>query len=267
MDQRTAIIVLGARRPLALRNTLESLRRQGAIGNVRIWLDGHQGLADKLDPAYQCRAEASKFPEARLVAYNGHVGIEKLMLDALRSTATEIERLIVLEDDCFPTSSAIETFERELDLISAQPEIYSVYGHHFLMPEEGETITRFQGWGWATTRHKLLPVLSRLENCFMLPEPEFLAWLDQQLTGDVCARLAVTPPRNPVDTIRMFFCWDACTAVITASMGLRHKRTGRRVIYNCGVGPDSGHFLDPERFRNPPFNMISPEEVWSVFND
>jgi hypothetical protein len=49
-------------------------------------------------------------------------------------------------------------------------------------------------------------------------------------------------------------------------MRLRHKKTNRRVIYNCGVGADSGHFLDPDRFRNPPFNMISPEEVWSVFN-
>jgi len=267
MNASTAILVLGARRPLVLRNTLESLRRQGAIGNVRIWLDGHQSFANQIGLAEECRREAAQFALARLTSYNGHVGIEKLMLDALRSTLLESERLIVIEDDCFPTRSAVRVFENELDLISRRPDIFSVYGHHFLMPNERETITRFQGWGWASTREKVLPILDELENCFSLTEPEYLAWVDRHLTADVCARLEVTLPRNPVQVARTFFSWDSCTAVLTASRRLLHKKTSRRVIFNCGVGADGGHFHDPTQFRNPPYNMISPDEVWSVFDD
>jgi len=267
MNPATAILVLGARRPSILRNTLQSLRRQGAMGNVRIWLDGHQGFADLIGIAEECRREAAGFPEARLIAYNGHVGIDRLMLAALRSTAKDSEHIIVIEDDCFPTRSAIEVFEKELDRISRQPDIYSVYGHHFLVPAEGDTITRFQGWGWATTRERLLPILDELEECFGLSEPEYLAWADRELTPEVRARLDVTPPRNAADVARTFFSWDACTAVLTARKHLSHRRTPRRVIFNCGVGPDGGHFRDPNLFRNPPYNMITPDEVWSVFDD
>jgi len=264
-DPETAILVLGALRPLVLENTLESLRRQRAIKNVQVWLDGHYGFAGRLPVAYACRAAAERFPEARLVAYNGHVGISKLMLDALRTAAEENEWIIVLEDDCFPTAYAIDVFRHELDQIAGQPGVYSVYGHHFLLAQEGCTISRFQPWGWATTRTKLLPVLRQLESCLHMSEPEFLAWVQRQVTADVRARLAVTPPRNPLDTLSMFFSWAACTALITAAMGLEHKKTERRVIFNCGLGPDSGHFEGPGPFRDPPFNMIAPHEVWKYF--
>jgi len=266
------IIVIGARRPAMLRSTLESLRRQEALPNVQIWLDGHQGFADLLGPVEQCRTEAAKFPEARVIAYSGHVGIEKLMLDALRMAVGESERLIILEDDCFPTSSAVRVFHEGLDLIDGRSDIYSVYGHHFLVPDERDTISRFQGWGWATTRRKLLPVLEKLERCYALPEPKYLAWVERSLTPEVRGRVEVTPGRNPIDTARRFFSWDSCTAIVTAAMGLLHKKTPRRVVFNCGVGADGGHFdtsyfLDTERFRMPPFNMIRPEEAWSVFDE
>lgn len=262
----TGVLVLGHRRPALLRNTLESLRQQRAITNTHVWLDGHQGFAELVPQVEACRVEVGRYPVGRLVAYEGHVGIDKLMLDALRSTASRFERIIVLEDDCFPTVHAIETFETDLDAIASAPSLFSVYGHHFLVKAESDTLTRFQGWGWATTRDKLLPILEQVAMCYSLDEVSFREWCREHVTADVESRLAVTPGRDPLEVVNRFFSWDACVCVVTASMRLEHKKSSRRVVFNCGLGDGSGHFRGTKRrFRQPPFNMIAPEEVWDVF--
>ena len=264
---RTGILVIGHSRPELLKNTLESLRRQEVLDRAHVWLDGHQGFADLIEPVYQCRSVARHFAPVEVVAYAGRVGIEKLMLDALRNLCDLYSRLIILEDDCFPTRSAVRVFEEGLDCIEGDPSVYSVYGHHFLLPSEGETLTRFQGWGWATTSAKLKPVLEQARECFSWSEPRYLSWVEGLLTPEVRARLEVTPGRNPVETIRSFYCWDGCTCLLTASRGLTHRKTSRRVVYNCGMGDRSGHFRLEERFRLAPFNMIDPSEVWRVWED
>jgi hypothetical protein len=264
---RTGILVTGHTRPALLKNTLESLARQGALPHTHVWLDGHQGFADLIGPVYECRAIVAHFGPAGLVAYAGRVGIEKLMLDALYALADRYQRLIILEDDCFPTRSAVRVFEEDLDRIENDPFIYSVYGHHFLLPSEGAELTRFQGWGWATTAAKLRPVLEQARECFSWSEPRYLRWVEDRLTPEVRSRLEVTPGRNPVETIRSFYCWDGCTCLVTASRGLAHRKTSRRVVYNCGMGERSGHFRQESRFRQAPFNMIEPSEVWQVWED
>jgi hypothetical protein len=263
---RTGILVIGHTRPELLKNTLQSLARQQAIDRVNVWLDGHHGHQELIEPVYQCRSIAAHFAPADLVAYSGHVGTEKLMLDALDALSSRYLRLVVFEDDCFPTYSAVRVFEEDLDRIEDDPSVFSVYGHHFLVPSEGETITRFQGWGWATTIAKLRPVLQQARECFSWSEPRFLRWVEERLTPAVCARLAVTPG-NPVQAVRHFYCWDGCINVLTASLGLCHRKTSRRVVYNCGIGGCGGHFPPEERFLHPPFNMISPDDVWRVWED
>jgi len=171
-----------------------------------------------------------------------------------------------LEDDCFPTSCAIDEFEKGLNEIERRPEVYSVYGHHFLTESEGETITRFQGWGWATTREKLLPVLAEMKKCFAMSEPDYLQWARKNLTPEVIKRLDVTPGRNCVPVIASQFCWDGCTCLVTAMRELVHKKTSKRVIYNCGMGDGSTHFPENDKFLLPPLNMITPKEVWSYYD-
>jgi len=264
---KTGIIVLGHSRPVLLQNVLESLRRQGRGNDIHVWLDGHAGRPLLVGPVQQCRELVIKqFPNVHLSAINGNIGIEKLMIDGLSFMSSRYDRIIVLEDDCFPTSCAIEEFEKALDEIQDRPEVYSVYGHHFLTESEGETITRFQGWGWATTRRKLLAVLAEMKKCFAMAEPDYLRWVQRNLTPEVVARLDVTPGRNCITVAQSFFCWDACTCLITAARRLVHKKTTKRVIYNCGMGDGSMHFADNERFRRPPFNMIAPKEVWDYYN-
>ncbi|HSV26304.1 MAG TPA: glycosyltransferase, partial [Sedimentisphaerales bacterium] len=263
---RLGIIVYGYNRPQLLRNLLESLRRQGATDNVHVWLDGHASRPALKGPVEQCRMVVKKeFPWAALTPMTGNMGIEKMMIDGLGFMAERYERIIVLEDDCFPVAGAIAELEKAIEDIESRPEVYSVYGHYFLTAAEGETITRFQGWGWGTTRQKLLPVLSEIRKCFLMAEPDYLAWAGKNLTPEVIRRLNVTPGRNCLPGTTSHFCWDDCTCLITAIFGLSHKKTARRVIYNCGIDANSMHFQNDDRFRRAPFNMIGPNEVWDYY--
>lgn len=266
LDQ-TAILVLGARRPVLLGNTLESLRRQGVMHRVHVWLDGHQGFREHYPLAVQCRQMAERFQPARLVACQGRYGIDRLIQDALTTICADYDAVIVLEDDCFPTRSAIVQFLDSLASIAQDESVFSVYGHPFLVPGEGPGFPRFQGWGWAAWTRRLLPILTAAKSAHAMVESDMMRWMADLLTPEVRRRLAVTPGRDPVKVAEAFYSWDACFAVLTASLRLSHLATPRRVVYNCGMGPDSGHFSYHDSLRLPPYNMIAPDEVWKVFDD
>jgi glycosyltransferase involved in cell wall biosynthesis len=257
---KLGVIIYGHTRPTLLRNNLESLRRQGMTANVHVWLDGHASRATLKELAQQCKELVKReFPWAVLTTANGNVGIEKLMIDGLSYMSEHYDKIIVLEDDCFPTASAIAEFDKALNQIKDRQDVYSVYGHHFLTASEGETITRFQGWGWA--------ILPEIRKCFAMVESDYLAWVRKNLTPEVVKRLDVTPGRNCVPVIASHFCWDGCTCLLTAIRGLSHKKTAKRVIYNCGLGDDSMHFKANDRYLQPPFNMIHPKNAWDYYDD
>ncbi|MBM3811422.1 MAG: hypothetical protein FJW20_07275 [Acidimicrobiia bacterium] len=263
--ESTGILVLGHSRPAHLAAVLESLARQEALGLVCVWLDGAQGKSIWQTKVRQCREVAACYPGLLVTIMNGHLGIEKLMLDALGYMATRYHRIIVLEDDCFPTRTAVTTFLHALDGIRDEEQFFSVYGHPFLVSGENGRFPRFQGWGWATWSHKLEPILAEAKLRYAMAEPDYRAWVEQALTPQVHERLAATPGRYP--PARLIYSWDSCFALLTAMQGLCHRRTSPRVIYNCGLGPDSSHFPDAERWRRPPYNMIRLEEVWNYFDN
>ncbi len=264
--KKTGVIVFGHTRPLHLKAVLDSLRRQGCCLDVHIWLDGHSNRSSFHEDVEQCRIMlAQQFSNWESRFMNGHIGIEKMTIDGLAFMAQRYERIIVLEDDCFPTSCAIDIFEKELDNIELLDDVYSVYGHHFLTSTEGETVSRFQGWGWATTAAKLNMILPQLIECLSMPEKEYLCWVTEQLNEDIIRCLDITPGRNCLEVMTSFFSWDSCTCLLTACRGLKHKKTGRRVVYNCGLGKGGGHFAERTTYRQIPFNMITLDEVWEYF--
>ena len=268
MESELYILVLAHRRPRSLWNVLESLRRQGALPFAHVWIDGHSHTDERAEKVQQCRQLAVSFPEAQWISCNGRLGIARMMLDGLGAAARQSRNIIVLEDDCFPTADAVETFRRSLADIDRDPGIYSVYGHYFRVPGEGERFTRFQGWGWATTREKLLPILTRLRELLLMSEPDYIAWTSSVLTPQIRARLDVTPGRNVIDVLGHQFSWDSATTLLTALRGLEHSKTPKQVVFNSGMGPDSGHFHGGQPWlRDPPFNIIGEDEVWQYFNE
>ena len=109
-------------------------------------------------------------------------------------------------------------------------------------------------------------MLAELKRLHAMSEPDYRDYVQRSLTDDIVARLDVTPGRNVTEVMQRFFSWDSATALVTAQRGMVHRRTPRRVIFNCGLGKDSGHFTVDARFREPPFNMIEPAEVWQHFD-
>ncbi len=261
------IIVFGHRRKQHLRNVLESLKRQDVLAVTHVWIDG-SSHASELDVLVKdCQSLKAEYPEATWQFHHGRLGIEKLMLDGLSFMARQYEKIIILEDDCFPTSNAVSVFLEHLTEIENDPTVYSVYGHHFETPNEGKTFSRFQGWGWATTRQKLIPVLSQLKAMFIMSEDEYLKWTASALTPEIISKLDVTPGRDVVNVLRQQFSWDSASTLLTAILGLSHMKTSQKVIYNCGIGVGSGHFKEDRDFlRSPPFNLIAVDEAWQYFS-
>ena len=259
------IYLFGHTRPLFLVDVLKSLEMQSALSYVEVWLDGHQGEPDKKRMTELAHHTVQQFDVAEIRFHRGALSFRKLILQALCEAVEKYDRFLILEDDCFPTRHAVETFQNELATIATNPQIFSVYGHHFLVPEERDTITRFQGWGWGTTSEKLKPFLSMLLDCYSLTEERYLDYVDSVLTDEIRAVLDVTPPRLPSATLTQFFAWDETLALLTALEGKLHKKTPVRTIYNFGASADSSRFKNIESYTKPPFNMVPHAKIWDYF--
>ena len=259
------IMVFGHTRTLILADLLESLNRQGAIHYVDLWVDGYQGKTDLKNKVAQTRKVGDDYAVGVRRYHQGQLGFRKLMLQAMQSAVRRYENILFLEDDCFPNRAAVDTFREDLEKVRDDDTVFSVYGHHFGLAEDGGRCSRFQGWGWATTATKLSPYVDRLIELYSISEQDYLDFTTGALTPEVRARLDVTPPRLPTDTLVNFFAWDETLALLTAMDGKWHVPTSERVIYNCGMGDGSAHFSNHQIFLNPPFNLIRPDQVWDYF--
>lgn len=259
------IVVFGHTRLNTLNVVLESLNRQDVLRYTEVWLDGSQGnypLKLRIDKTYELVA---KYPVKALRRHAGQFGFRKMLILGLVEMCSKYEDILILEDDCFPTRDAVVEFRRELDAIRDDESVFSVYGHHFLVESEKESCPRFQGWGWATTRRKLMPILRQLIDCYSMNEERYLEFVGLTLTPEIKTRIDVTPPRQPSYTLEKFFAWDETVCLLAALNGLVHRPTRKRTIYNCGMGEESTHFQDSRILRAPAFNLITPNEVWRYF--
>lgn len=263
--QEFGIIITAFNRPLYLADVLKSLQQQDALQYTEVWIDGHQAVRELKLKTMQTYSVASRYPVKEIRAHRGSLGFRKMILQVMAYAVEHYKHFVILEDDCFPTRNAIDIFRNELKLIETSDEIFSVYGHPFLMPAETETISRFQGWGWGTTAKKMKPYLEKLIDCYSMLESDYLQFVDSVLTDEIVARLDITPPRQPTLTLRDFFAWDETLALLTALDGKLHKKTPQRTIYNFGASLDSSRFKEMERYTAPPFNMVSHEDIWKYY--
>lgn len=274
-DQKTkpevadlGICVIGYNRPFHLQATLESLRQQGRIHDVEVWIDGTQGRAEFVGENNLTIEIARSFPVKKVHVQASHLGIEKLMIDSLSDMSERFERLVVIEDDCFPLEGAIQCFEKALQEAHDDESVFSVYGHHFGVElEDRWRFPRFQGWGWAAETKKIKVLLPELKRLFLLTEDQYRAEISSRLSPDIEQRLNTTLDRNVLGVLAKFFSWDSATAFLCAERRLQHLRTPRKCIANSGITPGIGHFQkDTERFRGPPWNMVTLPEVWSMWD-
>ena len=241
---------------------------QGYIDNAVVFLDGCLHRSEFKTQVLECRKLQDKYPEASFIVNNGSYGIERLMIQGLQYASLNFDNIIVLEDDCFPTFDAIDLFLKAL--LSLPEDYFSVYGHPFGIEGESDGISRFQGWGWATTRDRLVQILPILTFLYQLDEQAYLDFVNKKLSGGGIEKLLdITPPRNCTNVMRQQFSWDSAVNLICADLGLSHRLTSKRAVYNCGLGNGvlSGHFRqETPSLREAPFNMVMAGEVWQLFN-
>ncbi|MEM9619527.1 MAG: sulfotransferase [Pseudomonadota bacterium] len=261
------IAVFGHTREEEFRNTLLSLDKQGAIQDVIVFIDGDQGRPQLRRAIERVEKVAESFEVKDIRRNRGNFGFRKMMLTAMRDMIADYDRMLFLEDDCFPTGAALRGFSKELDSIEKDPAVFSVYGHPFLVRAErpGHFFSRFQGWGWATTAEKLKPVWEKLLDCYLMSERDYLKFVEKHLTDEIRKQIDVTPGRNPSATIEKFFAWDETVCLLTAINGMAHLCASERIVYNCGFGASAAHFGNSVEYRKPPYNMVSPDEVWEYF--
>jgi len=266
--KKTGILVLGYNRGLHLQSVLESLRLQGRIGDVHVYIDGTHGRAENEHINTQSIEIARSYKVREVKVQKGHIGIEKMMLDALEVLSKQYEQLIILEDDCFPIEDAIDVFENSLEAIKHRTDIYSVYGHHFgTEPENTLEFSRFQGWGWAARSDRIQALLPKLRRLFLMDEDSYQEQVTAYLTPEIISKLDVTTNRKVVNTLKTCFSWDSATAMMTAVLGQSHLRTPKPVIKNTGISKGVGHFqADSDFLRSVPFNMITLPEAWDYFD-
>lgn len=246
-------------------NVLHALELQGASGLVHVWIDGDHGNAGKrvrVDLVHDC---VQKFPVKAIHRNRGNFGFRKMMLLSMRYMMERYDKILFLEDDCFPVSGAVDGFSGALSAMKTEPDVFSVYGHPFGVRDEDRGVARFQGWGWATTSEKLRPVWDRLMDCYLKTEEEYLDFVRANLTPEIQEQIDITPGRLPSETLTKFFAWDETLCLLTAMEGMRHQLTQSRLIYNFGAGADAAHFHDIDYFREPPFNMVSMDEIWAHY--
>ena len=268
---KAGVIVYGFNRPGQLSNTLESLKKQGAQ-NIVASINVPTDEANKEKNA-KCIEVAEKYADVvRIMDKPMNLNIH--ILGGMKFMVENYDRFIYLDDDCFPTSSAWEIFNKDLDEIEDNDKIFSRYGHYFLCPSEfnNKAITRFQGWGWATTSKKMAEFIPDLEKILAmngskdpnktLSSPKYKKFVNKHLSKEINQKLNITLTRNCVGTIRLAPYWDGTLCLLTALKNKLHQKTTKRVIYNCGSG--GIHFK--QIARKPPYNMIDPSEVWDYYD-
>ena len=257
------IAVFGFDRAQLIENTLVSFGCQKALGCVHVFIDGDQGRPLLRQSIHDVAEVAQRFPVRAIHRRNGNLGFRKMMLQAMSYMSERYDKILFLEDDCFPTRNCVQLMRSELKSIEDREDIFSVYGHHFCLPNETDYFSRFQGWGWATTSKKLKPILSELIRCYWMDEAEYLRFTSEAMTPEILQAIDVTPGRQPSVTLKRFFAWDETLCLLTALRRMTHKRSATRVIYNCGAG--GSHFENVDHHRDPPFNMVAVDEVWNHF--
>lgn len=261
------ILVTGFNRPKHIDAVLKSLQLQNRLRDVHVWIDGSQGRGEYLNLNKNTVSTVRRYQVKEIREYRSHIGIEKLMLDALEYLTSIYPSVLVLEDDCFPINGAVDTFEKELAQISGNDRIYSVYGHLFgVEPKMSFDFSRFQGWGWAAHSYQIRRLLPHLRDLFLMDEDAYVRHVSSLMKPEIRMRLDCTPGRDVLSVLKSYFSWDSATAFLTAEAGLDHRRTNRPVVKNMGITPGIGHFLrDEQRLRKPPFNMITLKEAWTFF--
>lgn len=265
--QAFGIACFGYASPSRMKICLEAIGRNGGLGITHVWIDGDQGswkIKQKID---ETEAIARSFLPFKVIRRRGNYGFRRIMLDALTYMSSNYKTFLVLEDDCMLAKGGLSVFLDELSEHRNNLKVLTVYGSHFGLECEFPLCTRFQGWGWATWSEKIIPFILQMKRLYLLDELSYLRFVDSILTEEVKLMIDVTEGRKASQTLRKFFAWDETLTLLSALESRVHRPTRIRCVFNYGMDSESSHFRENDRFRKPPFNMITPREAQAMLEE
>jgi hypothetical protein len=155
------VLVLGFNRPTVLGRTLQSLRNfiKPSDLNFFLSLDGPRDSADEIH-VQACQALFDEFAEqtkSTVKFYSQqNQGLRNNVVSSITRAfeSTEIDNLLVLEDDCVFGESTLSFFEWGFEAMSQRDDIGVVSGSYFGQHQEPLAFmaSRFSSWGWGTNR-------------------------------------------------------------------------------------------------------------------
>lgn len=268
---RTPVLLVNYRRPDLTRGLINRLRKT-APSVVYFFADGPKAPEDAyaVDQVRECVNEidwscdlSTLFPDVNLGCKDGVIG-------AIDWVLQREDRVIVLEDDCFPSSDFLPFCELMLEMYKSDEEIAMVSGTNdiskelishpgcpdFLFDVFGST------WGWATWKRSwegLDRDASRLSN------PENITLLDPvsnryaALTSPILSGLK-SVAEGALDT------WDFQWAVSRLLAGQLTIVPRQNLIVNRGFGPHATHTKSrawgiPRRTRSFPVDSLQRRPV------
>ncbi len=157
MQFKVPIVVIIYNRPDNFRQLWQSIR-QIQPAHLFVISDGPKTTADAR-LVEQCRALATPDWECTLVRIYAaqNLGCRESQIRGLSRVFAEVERAIVLEDDCIPHHSFFDYCSELLDFYSEDKQIFSITGLNqwtdlHLAPSSWSFSRYFCSWGWASWR-------------------------------------------------------------------------------------------------------------------
>lgn len=160
----TPVLVLAYARPRLLHDLLSELERLASNRRIFLCIDRcPESLGAKHALNHTTVMVAKKFLsrgrlDLRLVERTQHFGLRRNVIHALDEVFAEVDRIIVLEDDCFPSPYFLEFCDEALTRYRHNERVSSVGGTSYrLMPtasQRASVVRNFSSWGWATWRDR-----------------------------------------------------------------------------------------------------------------
>lgn len=245
-SKKLGMLVLGFNRPFLLHKTLSSLKEFTELRDLEFFLslDGPRDSEEKTK-VDSCRDMFDEFAQ-QSTSFSKYYsqwnrGLKESVVSAVSSAFedTNIEYLIVVEDDCVFGPSTLDFFKWGFQQMSRLDEIGVVSGSYFGNDTSlvGFTAERFSSWGWGTNRSVWQDFL---ENTYAKASIESLGPDLKYLT-----KRAPLPYRYEytriIKNLRKLDSWAVPFDMFLRSKGLLTIKPTINQIQNIGFGEDATH--------------------------
>lgn len=162
-DLSLPLLIIGYKRLGGIREIVESALQAG-VDSIFISVDGvregdssgaviHQQILELIN-GYSERFPGKFFALSR----QGNRGCSAAVLSSIDWFFSQVDKGLILEDDCLPTEGFFKFSEYSIDVLESEKEVWLSCGSQFAPYSVTQNVPAFSGypliWGWATTKNK-----------------------------------------------------------------------------------------------------------------